>query len=144
MKILQYPSEVLSTPSLDFNAEDVESIKSAKEALRLAYAELPSNKLGLAAPQIGIQRNMAICLGLLMMNLSFKPARQVDGKEERCYSIEEAKIAMMVWRPSYGYATWTDPDTLEVVTQKVGGIKARVFQHELDHINGLSCRNSVE
>lgn len=91
MKILQYPDPLLSEKS-EFIVSQKEG-ESLADKLTEAFAVLPGNKAGLAAPQIGENKNMAIVLGVPCMNLEFTPAR--------------------------------------------------VFQHELDHINGKLCSESA-
>lgn len=139
MDIVQYPASVLTTPAQKFKEDEGEEIKRVADALRDAYAKLPVNKLGLAAPQIGIGRHMAICLGTLMMHMEFTPAKQKDIQDERCFSVEKASVMKRIWRPSYGWAKYTDPRTMKVHEEKISGLRARIFQHELDHLSGVSC-----
>lgn len=86
---------------------------------------------------------MAIVMGMLMMNLEFEPVKQMDFYQEGCFSIENATKFFNVMRPKYGYAKWVDPYTLEAHDEKLVGLKARVFQHELDHLNGKLCHDAT-
>lgn len=145
MEIKQYPDKFLSTSSTNFSfktKEDAEEIADVVVALMKAYHKLPDNKVGLAAPQVGISKNMAIVLGEPMMNLEFVPAKQLETATEACFSINKAKDDFEVERPKYGWAKWVDPLTLEAYEEKINGLTARVFQHELDHINGILCNHT--
>lgn len=133
-EILQYPNPILLEKS---SLVEEDRIKLAK-MLFDAYEALPNNKVGLAAPQIGINKNAAIILGAVIFNLSFEPARQVDIREEACFSLNHAKDSFQVERPKYGWASWEDSQG-ELHEIKLSGLLARVFQHELDHINGKLC-----
>lgn len=140
MEIIQYPDPILSKVSPFFDLTEVESIRETLNLLQIEYKELSRIiKVGLAAPQIGINKHMAIVLGEAMINLEFKPARQISYEKEGCFSIEHATKFFLVERPNYGWATWVNPLTLETCEQKMSGLKARVFQHELDHLNGILC-----
>ena len=139
MTILQFPDPKLIIESQFIDLDDLETINSTRSALLRMYATLPYNKCGLAAPQIGINLNMAIVLGSPMFNLEFKPANQLDTDKEGCYSVEHAKKFVSIQRPKYGWAKWVDGVTFELHNEKINGFFARVFQHELDHINGISC-----
>ncbi len=137
-EILQSPNEILETPSTEASEEDSKNI--ALELLEV-YKTLPPNRVGLAAPQIGINKNVAIVLGRPMMNLQFQPAQQTEIDTEGCFSVDHAKTFFKVERPKYGWAMWIDPFTAEKHEEKITGFFARVFQHELDHINGKLCNH---
>lgn len=140
--ILQYPNEHLTTPSKDFDIDEVEEIKATFVALKEEFKKLdPKKCVGLAAPQIGINRNAAIVMGNPMFNLEFTPALQVETDKEGCFSINEASEFYNVRRPKYGWARWVNPETLAGVEKKLTGLSARVFQHELDHIKGRLCHD---
>lgn len=141
--IIQYPNDILTTPSPLFHLDDLQGIRETARALSLAYQGLSSKqKVGLAAPQIGLNKHAAIVLGELMINLEFRGAEQTDKGSEGCYSVKSATEFYPVWRPKYGWAKWVDPFTFEAKEEKLTGLKARVYQHELDHLNGKLCHGN--
>lgn len=139
MKIVQYPSEVLLTPSVEVDITSRKECDSLVKDLLDAWKDLPGNKAGLAAPQIGINKRAFVIRSWVVFNPTFTPAKQEEVESEGCYSVDEAKTHYKVWRPKYGWATWIDALTLEKREQKLHGMDARIFQHELDHLNGVLC-----
>lgn len=135
--ILQYPNTVLTTPC-EFITDEHEARKLAQQLLQ-AYMALPNTRVGLAANQVGLTKHMAIIMGDVRMNLTFEPVNQVSIEREGCFSLEYAREQFMVSRPKYGWATWMDPYTFEKKEAKLKGLEARVFQHELDHLQGKLC-----
>lgn len=51
-------------------------------------------------------------------------------------------ILFKKWRAPYGWAKWVEPTSGIVREEKLKGIKAVVFQHELDHLNGTLLENA--
>lgn len=94
-------------------------------------------KLGLAATQIGINKRVIIVRGNVMFNPEWEPVKeQTETTVEGCYSVPHKKFT--VTRPKYGWAKWTDING-NPCEDKISGLAATVFQHELDHINGICC-----
>lgn len=95
--------------------------------------------MGLAAPQVGINRRFFImlhadkpytCINPRILNRS----KETEFKIEGCLSYPGKKVVVErnVWvKVSY----LTDRGTR--VEKKLVGILARCFQHELDHLNGV-------
>lgn len=137
--ILQYPNPLLTRVTEEVT--ELEAFKLSVEMMEM-YNSLSERKLGLAAPQVGINKNFAIVYGVPMCNLSFKSANQFETERESCFSVDNAQTSHAVERPKYGWATWNDGYTFEVKTEKLNGLKARIFQHELDHIKGKLCNQS--
>lgn len=135
--IVQAPDERLTTPSTTTSLEEAPELISR---LLEAYAELPeATRVGLAAVQIGVNKNAALVMGRPMINLwSMVSEKKVLGSEG-CYSIENASIHFSKNRAKFILARWQDPWTGETKVERMDGLQARVFQHELDHINGLLC-----
>lgn len=134
-KIIQHPSTILGNKS-EFLAEvDTDLV----EKLLSIFSTLPPNAVGLAAPQIGVNKNMAIVLGVPMMNLEFTPTKHSETRQEGCFSMNYGKDFYEVERPKRGFARWVDTRNGKQREEKLVGLQARVFQHELDHINGKLC-----
>ena len=102
-----------------------------------------ANGIGLAAPQIGIGKKIAVidCSNgenpeekLVIINpLILKVEGKQEG-EEGCLSIPY--VRSMVTRPEEVYLEYQDLD-LNKKTVELEGLMARVAQHEIDHLNGI-------
>jgi peptide deformylase len=92
--------------------------------------------LGISAPQIGINLRVMVIRGNVMFNPEWKSSVAKNLGVEGCYSIP-GKI-YKVWRPEYGWAKWTNIDG-KPFEDKLRGIPAIIFQHKLDHLNGVCC-----
>lgn len=107
--------------------------------------------VGLAAPQIGTFRRLFIIRDMdasrtllntftLYFNPSFKAlSNEKETDIEGCLSVPEGRFQV----PRYVniQATWWEPNAegkLEKRESLMHGYEARVFQHELDHLNGVS------
>ena len=107
--------------------------------------------IGLAAPQIGTFRRLFIIRDMdafkeplatftPYFNPSFKAvSNDKETATEGCLSVPEGQFQV----PRYVdiQATWWEPNAegkLEKHESLLHGYEARVFQHELDHLNGVS------
>lgn len=102
--------------------------------------------VGLAAPQIGIsQRIIAVDVGAdghgglsdLRIYINPEITWKSDEKEdwcEGCWSIDQ--VCGIVSRSSQ-IVIQAQTSTGETVEEKYSGYVARIFQHEVDHLNGL-------
>lgn len=92
------------------------------------------DKLGIAAPQIGVNLRVIIVRGNVMFNPEWQPSRApANTVTEGCYSVPEKTFK--VQRAQYGWAKWTNIDG-KPFEDKVSGLPAIVFQHEMSHLNG--------
>lgn len=144
-KILLYPDERLAriAESVDFQKT---TRKQRIKIIRKMGASLAQQKfgerLGIAAPQIGINLRVIIVRGNVMFNPEWKPVKgQKEYMIESCYS--SPKKLYRVQRAKYGWAKWTNIDG-KPFESKLKGIPAVVFQHELDHLKGVCCDNIGE
>lgn len=95
------------------------------------------DKLGVAAPQIGISKRLMVVMGAVMINPTWQPSRAPkETIVEGCYSVP-GKV-YEVERAPYGWATWKNIEGTER-RFKLNGLNAIVFQHELDHLDGRCC-----
>lgn len=62
------------------------------------------------------------------------PSEEVITLEESCLSFP--RLIVKIKRPRHVRVRFQSP-TGETVTQQFTGMTARVFQHELDHLNGV-------
>lgn len=135
--IYKYPDKVLLTPSTDVTLEEGQEIN---KLLRENVRELKwGNVVGLAAPQIGLNKNVFIALDKTYLNPKitwYNP--DVEIKEEGCYSLEENKFDYKVKRSKtikMSYETLAGEKKEGVFM----GFQAQVLQHEYDHLLGKLC-----
>lgn len=93
--------------------------------------------LGLAAPQVGINRAFFVT-GILGMRVVINPRILASGcsstAEEGCLSLPGYRRE--VERPWKVCASWMDLDGIAHTAEWLSGVEARVFQHETDHCFG--------
>lgn len=135
-KILFYPDPILRK-----KAKDVEEIKSEtkKFCADLAETMVKKDGIGLAAPQIGAsERIIAVGLGekvmvLINPKIIYK-SREEEKGEEGCLSFPgiflEIKRAQKIKVKFLNLAG-------EEKELEAEGLGARVFQHEIDHLDGI-------
>lgn len=137
MSILTYPNKKLRRVAkpVDFNKTNLKKRTAIVQKLGMTLANQQwGDRLGIAAPQIGINLRVMVVRGNVMFNPSWQPTKapNVDG-EEGCYSVP--KKVFKVSRAKYGWAEWTNING-EPMRGKLNGIPSIVFQHELDHLDG--------
>lgn len=136
--IEKYPSKILSTPSTDCTLEEGKDIV---RALRVEASKLRWGKVvGLAAPQIGINKRVFLALEGMYVNARIT---EYHGSEvlrhEGCYSLQKDKFDYPVMRYEGVTLEWVDFITGEKRTRKMTGFLAQVVQHEYDHLEGRLC-----
>ena len=150
-------SLVLRTPCVDLAEEDLQSEVYERLARRMIATVTDSTQdgVGLAAPQVGLNRRLAAPqVGLNRRVVAVmrydKPgypfevypnihiehfSDQKQTGPEGCLSIPE--IAGDVERSQQVVIRYTDPETLSEVRETVDGYTAVIFQHEIDHLDGI-------
>ncbi len=135
-----YTIRVFGDPVLRKVAEDIDDIdgklvKLADDMLDTMYAE-PG--IGLAAPQVGVQRRLFVYdVGDGPNTLVNPVISESDGEwefEEGCLSVPD--LSWNIVRPKQIHLTGYDLDGREVSIE-ADELLARLFQHELDHLDGV-------
>jgi len=142
MKILQIPDKILNEkcePFYKFSGvlEPDGSVAAMAEFIR-------SNKrcVGLAANQIGIKERFFVMReGYARIRYCFNPeilghGKQLEIKPEGCMSITDGTKFFQVPRWRVITARYLD-ETGKSRTLTLTGLEARIFQHEVEHLNGL-------
>ena len=141
LKIYMLGQETLRTPATRIVKVDNSIRKLAKDMLITMYS---AKGIGLAAPQVGIQKR------ILVIDLNFEdPASppnvfinpeiisssaSVDTYEEGCLSIPG--VYLNVVRPSSIKLSYRD-EMGRPKKMNAEGLMARCIQHEIDHLNGV-------
>lgn len=114
------------------------SIKMLRD--RMIKIMKKENGIGLAAPQVG--RNEAIfimkkdnrIITCINPGISWQSDEQIDMKEG-CLSFPKTFISLK--RPSIVVVEYTDIRGRRNI-EKMTGVEARCYQHELDHLSGIT------
>lgn len=137
LKLVHCNDEVLrtKTPNFDFSDPPVDP---RELAAALTKKMMEENGLGLAANQVGLPYRVFIMAANPPLAI-FNP-RIVDTSteqvmlEEGCLSYPN--LFIKIKRPKIIKVRFNDMDGV-VHTEKFTGMTARIFQHELDHLDGL-------
>jgi peptide deformylase len=134
-EIRVYGDPVLKTKAAEVADIDGKLVTLADEMLEAMYA---APGLGLAAPQIGVQKQLFVFdVGdgaHTLVNPTIKESRGEWVYDEGCLSIPGLYVEMA--RPKEVLLTGWDLDGNEVAVE-ADELLARLFQHELDHLNGV-------
>ena len=139
-------SLVLRTPCVDLAEEDLQSEVYELLARRMIATVTDSTQdgVGLAAPQVGLNRRVVAVMRYDKPGYPFEVYPNIhieyfsDQKQtgpEGCLSIPD--IAGDVERSQQVVIRYTDPETLSQVRDTVDGYTAVIFQHEVDHLEGI-------
>lgn len=139
-------SLLLRNVSIDFTDRDLLSKDfEALAAKMLHTVQDPSQDgVGIAAPQVGLNRRVICVLRYDLPGEPFGvyPNARLDSLwgerlsgPEGCLSIPGR--AGSVPRYQNIIVSYTDPETLQTVKERVEGYTAVIFQHEIDHLDGI-------
>src|ERR1700680_269832 len=138
--IVKYGDPVLETPTKPIEAFDEELQKLIDDMFESMYA---AQGVGLAAPQIGISRRVAVIdvsngknpeAKLVCANPEIVHAEGEQREEEGCLSVPGFRG--YVARPQYVTVRAYDVSGKEF-EMRGEGLLARAFCHDLDHLDGV-------
>ena len=139
-KILMYPDPRLLKQSVKIKKIDTEVKTIAEDLVDTMYS---AEGVGLAAPQIGINKRIFVmdCNDgqekreyVIVINPEvISSSEELKTYKEGCLSIPE--ITEEVVRPEKVKVNYEDLSG-KLKTEKLDGLWATCFQHELDHLNG--------
>ena len=140
LKIVKYPEKVLEQPGEPVTEFDAELRKLAADMFETMYA---SQGVGLAAPQVGVSKRVAVIdlsmgkdaaekLVLVNPEITFSQGRLYE--EEGCLSFPEirekvVRAATVRVRAQDENGKWFEMDGDDLLS--------RAFQHEIDHLDGV-------
>lgn len=138
LKVVKYPDPVLTTRTKDVAKITDAEKKLVRDMIDTMYAE---NGVGLAANQVGVAKQIFVASAdqvrgqeMVFFNPRIVKTEGVIKEFEGCLSVPEfyepVKRAKKVWMR----ATTLDGEEVEV---KGEGLLSRIFQHEIDHLNGI-------
>lgn len=130
------PGLRLPCQEFSFQVPPTDPIQLAKQLIKLLYDK---SGLGVAANQIGLPYRVFAMRGSPENFVCFNP-RIVD-KSEKTIVLEEGCLTypglfVKIKRPIHIKVRFNTPNG-DIRTETFTGMSARVFQHELDHLDGI-------
>ncbi len=138
LPVTKFPDPVLATRAADIETITDAERKLVRDMIDTMYAE---SGVGLAANQVGVLKQVFVASAdqvrgreLVFFNPKIIKQQGTIKEFEGCLSIPEfyepVKRAKKVWLRGM----MLDGSTVEVAAE---GLLARIFQHEVDHLNGI-------
>jgi len=138
LPIVHYPTPTLKQPSRDLTLKEIRSAETAALIRDMEETMHLANGIGIAAPQVGKNIRLALVdtrhgpIVLANPRIIRGSVRKING-EEGCLSVPGVFGEVKRYRAITVH--YLD-DHGEVHDERVEGMLARVFQHEIDHLNG--------
>ena len=135
---MQLDDTLLYTPSNSVDFEDPAELKSIEESMFELLDQ--QDGIGLAANQINLDKRVFVIKYRSFKKAFYNPIILDSSKNcailvEGCLSLPAVQIP--VNRPKNIRVQYQD-HTGHTYTEKFSGMIARIFQHELDHLNGIT------
>lgn len=137
LKLVSSADPVLTTPCKEFDFDDppFDPTEFAKNLVKFMYE---SNGIGIAANQVGIPYRVFAMRGHPENFVCYNP--KIVQPSEMSIELEEGCLTypgllVKITRPQHIRVRFSTPNS-ETITRQYTGLTARIFQHELDHLNG--------
>ncbi len=137
LKIVLYPDPVLRQPCAPIERVDAPVTALAARMLELMHE---AEGIGLAAPQVGVPVRLFVCNptgkegeDAVYVNPHLVEAHGADEKEEGCLSLPGVHVVM---RRATRVVLEALDEKGSAVRKEGTELEARVWQHEIDHLDG--------
>ena len=141
LEVLRYPNSILRKKCALIETIDAEVVQLARDMLETMYED---KGIGLAAPQVGITRQLIVLdIGdgpLALINPKIIEAEGSDTMEEGCLCLPGINVD--VERSARVRVTGLTPKGEEVDID-ADELLARALQHEIDHLSGTLIIDKV-
>jgi len=143
MNLVTHPAPILNKvmPEFDFANPVLPAHDLEEQMVKTMYGE---NGIGLAAPQVGVEARVFVIMTRNIAEVTepfavFNPvilaaSEETELEEEGCLSFPD--LWLHVNRYKKIHANYQDMQG-SVVETTLEGLVARVYQHELDHLDGV-------
>ena len=139
LKVVRYPDPILSRRAAEIEQVDDGVRALARRMFEIMYA---SGGVGMAAPQVGVSARLFVANPAcdepgqeqVYVNPRIVSREGSEVHEEGCLSVPG--VNCKITRSAEVTVRATGLDGREFVTQ-ADGLLARIFQHELDHLDGV-------
>ena len=145
MPIITLPNPILFTPAKPVDFASSDDLAKLDPLIADMHETLAKGKgVGLAANQVGSLLRVVMVHAAPYTIVAINPVfRTVNGTEND--TIEEGCLSdpgnrYLVSRPKQ---IWLEYYTREgkLVKKRVGGMEAKIWQHEIDHLNGINIKD---
>ncbi|MBO4230679.1 MAG: peptide deformylase [Bacteroidales bacterium] len=139
-------SLLLRSKSIDFSEKDLrsEAFKSLAAKMLYTVKDPSQDGVGIAGPQVGLNRRIVCVQRFDKPGEPFGvyPNARLDSLWGEKTSGREGCLSIPGWAGSVPRFTniivsYTDPNTMKTVRETVDGFTAVIFQHEIDHLDGV-------
>ena len=137
MDLVYAPADILKKPTITVD-EDMDNVVKLAEEMHTLMIQ--NNGIGLAAPQVNINKSFFIVGDKTRYKLAVNP-KIIETSEEKVLMTEGCLsfpgLFLKVLRPLNCVVEYVN-NKGETVNEKLEGMMSRVFQHETDHLNGVT------
>ena len=137
MELVYAPADILKKPTISVD-EDMDNVVKLAQQMHTIMAQ--NHGVGLAAPQVGIDKSFFIVGDNTRYKLAVNP-KIIETSEEQVLMTEGCLsfpgLFLKVLRPLNCVVEYVN-NKGETVNEKLEGMMSRVFQHETDHLNGVT------
>ena len=142
MKLVAQNDPILTTvcEEFDFANPPFDPIEFAKEMVKFMYE---FKGIGLAANQVGVPYRIFAMRGEPENFVCINPRIIVYGEQEVVLDegcLSYLGLVVKIKRPQHIKVRFNTPNG-DIKTETFTGVTARIFQHELDHLNGIVFYN---
>ena len=157
MNLVRFPNKVLAEPTKNVEAFD-EGLRSFAEQLTwVMYGKPVEGKsddpigVGLAAPQVGDSRRIIVVESAHMFSSAREPLVLVNPRltfqsPEMCVDVEGCLslpgVELSIARSKFVVVEYQDVEG-NVHSREAANFFARVIQHEIDHLDGITMLDKV-
>lgn len=143
---------ILRAQSTELSNEEISSdyYKLLSRRMIKTVSDSTVDGVGLAAPQIGINRRIITVQRFDKSGTPFEVLPNIYIKEyskdttfrtEGCLSVPNKKGRAV--RSKWVIISYTDPQTLSLQEDTIKGFTSIIFQHEIDHLDGILYTDSI-
>lgn len=139
MKVLVHPSTELRKRSLDIPVDEIETVSLRTLIDELKQTMIAENGVGIAAPQVGVHKRVIIVetpegpQAFINPRITQKSLRKIES-EEGCLSVPGI---FGIVRRHRSITVEAFNEQGQWVTMRADHFPAIVFQHEIDHLDGI-------
>ena len=137
MNLVYAPADILKKPTISVD-DDMDNVVKLAEQMHTLMIQ--NNGIGLAAPQVNIDKSFFIIGDKTRYKLAVNP-KIIETSEEKVLMTEGCLsfpgLFLKVLRPLNCVVEYVN-NKGETVNEKLEGMMSRVFQHETDHLNGIT------
>ena len=137
MNLVYAPADILKKPTISVD-DDMDNVVKLAEQMHTLMIQ--NNGIGLAAPQVNIDKSFFIVGDKTRYKLAVNP-KIIETSEEKTLMTEGCLsfpgLFLKVLRPLNCVVEYVN-NKGETVNEKLEGMMSRVFQHETDHLNGIT------